>query len=66
MPRQPRRRTPRRACAEWACDRQSEAGLREHCVPTGRDSLPTPRPVPRGRRALAPRARRLPPLAVGP
>jgi hypothetical protein len=40
--------------AEQACDRRSEARLREHCVPTGRDSLPTPRPVPRGHNTLAP------------
>jgi hypothetical protein len=42
-------RTPERAC-----DRRSEAGLCEHCVPTGCDSLPTPRPVPCGHRTLAP------------
>jgi hypothetical protein len=39
---------------EQARDRRSMASLREHCVPTGRDSLPTPRPVPRGHRPLAP------------
>jgi hypothetical protein len=34
---------------EQVRDCWSEARLREHCVPTGRDTPPTPTPVPRGR-----------------
>jgi hypothetical protein len=34
---------------EQARGRRSKAGLREHCVPTGRDTPPTPRLVPCGR-----------------
>jgi hypothetical protein len=52
---------------EQACDRWSKAGLREHYVPTGHDTSPALRSVPRGRSTLArARTRHLPPLAEAP
>jgi hypothetical protein len=60
---------------EQACDRWSEAGLREHYVPTGHDTSPALRSVPRGHSTLArsraafrhwPEPRRTSPTASAP
>jgi hypothetical protein len=53
MPRRPAAVPPRaHTLRRWKTHR-SEARHCGHCAPTGRDTLPTPRPVPRGRRAHA-------------
>jgi hypothetical protein len=44
-------------------DRRSKAGLRGHCVPTGRDTPPSPRLVPRDAFTCADARTPRPPLA---